>query len=115
MTTFHEALVSLQKSGPVTRCDDCTHFAGDHIGKVCELQRPGDAPCRCKGMKWQGQRFLMGATGPSADDVSVTCPQCNMTSYNPNDVEWGYCGNCHGYTGTVDPVMKAKNMLRGAR
>lgn len=29
---------------------------------------------------------------------SITCPRCSRTSYNPNDVREGYCGNCHDYT-----------------
>ena len=29
---------------------------------------------------------------------SITCPECDATSYNPNDVREGYCGNCHQYT-----------------
>lgn len=29
--------------------------------------------------------------------VSYTCPVCKMTSYNPNDVKYMYCGNCHTY------------------
>jgi ribosomal protein L37E len=29
---------------------------------------------------------------------SITCPRCGMTSYNPNDVREGYCGNCHDWT-----------------
>jgi len=29
---------------------------------------------------------------------SITCPVCDMTSYNPNDVREGYCGNCNDYT-----------------
>jgi len=28
-----------------------------------------------------------------------TCPRCGLTSYNPNDVVEGYCGNCHDWTG----------------
>jgi hypothetical protein len=31
-------------------------------------------------------------------DTSFTCPICRMTSYNPNDIEHGYCGNCHAFT-----------------
>lgn len=27
-----------------------------------------------------------------------TCPQCGMTSHNPNDIAEGYCGNCHNWT-----------------
>ena len=31
--------------------------------------------------------------------MSFTCPKCLMMSYNANDVEQGYCGNCHEFTG----------------
>jgi hypothetical protein len=31
--------------------------------------------------------------------ISITCPECGMTSYNKNDIQFGYCGNCHAYTG----------------
>ena len=27
--------------------------------------------------------------------VSITCPHCKLTSYNPHDVKYRYCGNCH--------------------
>jgi len=26
-----------------------------------------------------------------------TCPDCGRTSYNPNDVKYQYCGNCHTF------------------
>ena len=26
---------------------------------------------------------------------SYTCPDCKMESFNPNDIEQKYCGNCH--------------------
>jgi ribosomal protein S27AE len=29
---------------------------------------------------------------------SITCPVCGMTSFNPNDIAEGYCGNCHDWT-----------------
>jgi ribosomal protein L37E len=32
---------------------------------------------------------------------SITCPRCGMTSYNPNDIREGYCGNCHDWTSEV--------------
>lgn len=28
----------------------------------------------------------------------ITCPRCGLTSYHANDVEQGYCGNCHDWT-----------------
>ena len=32
------------------------------------------------------------------EQPSITCPVCGMTSYNPNDIREGYCGNCHDWT-----------------
>lgn len=34
----------------------------------------------------------------AAKGPSITCPDCGMTSYHPNDIAAGYCGNCHAYT-----------------
>ena len=28
---------------------------------------------------------------------SITCLRCGMTSYNPNDILYRYCGNCHKF------------------
>ena len=54
-----------------------------------EAQREAAGPIR-------GQRALVTII----DEVeSFTCPRCGMTSYNPNDVREGYCGNCHDWTG----------------
>jgi hypothetical protein len=38
---------------------------------------------------------------------SITCPVCKMTSYHPKDIEHGFCGNCHEYTGTPDGCARA--------
>ena len=38
-----------------------------------------------------------------------------MTSHNPNDVEWGWCGNCNGYTSPVNPLAKAKRFIEESR
>lgn len=29
---------------------------------------------------------------------NFTCPRCHRTTYNPTDVEQGYCGGCHDWT-----------------
>lgn len=29
------------------------------------------------------------------EQQSITCPRCGMTSYNADDIEKKYCGNCH--------------------
>lgn len=38
-----------------------------------------------------------------AEQPSITCPVCDMTSYNPNDIREGYCGNCHEQTSEGKP------------
>ena len=40
---------------------------------------------------------------------SIKCPQCGMVSYNPNDVEERYCGNCHEYHD--DMVVEVRGSL----
>jgi len=46
---------------------------------------------QCPGREW--------VYDPVAKQPSFTCPKCGMTSYNPNDIREGYCGNCHTWTG----------------
>jgi len=33
------------------------------------------------------------------EEPSFTCPECGLTSHNANDIEQGYCGGCHAFTG----------------
>lgn len=32
------------------------------------------------------------------EQVGIRCPQCGRTTYNPNDIDEGYCGACHDWT-----------------
>lgn len=32
--------------------------------------------------------------------ISITCPICGATSHHPEDVRFGYCGQCHAFTRT---------------
>lgn len=43
-----------------------------------------------------------------------TCPVCARTSYNPHDAEYGWCGNCQGYT-TEDPPEGTRWVLFRAK
>jgi hypothetical protein len=36
---------------------------------------------------------------------SFICPRCKMISYQPEDVEEGYCGECHDWTGADFPQV----------
>jgi len=38
--------------------------------------------------------------------MSFTCPRCDMTSHHPMDEDYGYCGNCHAFTGAAQPVER---------
>lgn len=33
------------------------------------------------------------------DGRSITCLCCGLTSHNPNDVAYRYCGGCHRFMG----------------
>lgn len=43
---------------------------------------------------------------------SITCPVCGMRSWHPMDVQEGYCGACHAFTGR--PCEVTPDMLDGA-
>ncbi len=32
-------------------------------------------------------------------EEAYTCPDCHMVSFNPNDIKYSYCGNCHKFEG----------------
>lgn len=41
-------------------------------------------------------------TSREESQPSITCPLCAKTSYHPKDIEEGYCGFCHWWTGRAD-------------
>ena len=52
----------------------------------------------------QATRRSEGVPTPRLEkEMTFTCPRCGAVSYNPNDIEAGYCGRCHWWTG--DPVL----------
>ncbi len=54
-----------------------------------------------RGGSAQVRVYVEARTGPVP---SFTCPLCSRTSYHPRDVEEGYCGSCHAWTGTPRPA-----------
>lgn len=52
-----------------------------------------DCPC--------GEDACPGPDGRALCDPapSFTCPRCEAVSYHPRDIEFGYCGACHEWTG----------------
>lgn len=43
----------------------------------------------------------------SENGDSITCLGCHLTSYDPNDVEQHYCGNCHMFHDDLWPPARA--------
>lgn len=50
---------------------------------------------------------------PRRSQSSIACPRCERVSWNRNDVEHGYCGNCHQYH--IDMVMRDLRQLEDDR
>jgi ribosomal protein L37E len=45
-------------------------------------------------------RFLLAANGErEITEPSFTCPRCGRVSFHPMDLQEGYCGACHDWTG----------------
>jgi hypothetical protein len=38
--------------------------------------------------------------------MSFICPDCQRESHHPDDEKYGYCGNCHRFTGDRDLFFK---------
>ena len=41
---------------------------------------------------------------PEMIEEGFTCPECGITSYNPNDIVEGWCGKCKSWTGGGQPA-----------
>jgi hypothetical protein len=44
------------------------------------------------------QWYLVGWAHGMAGRPRFVCPTCGVTSYNPHDIDDGYCGRCHDWT-----------------
>jgi len=42
---------------------------------------------------------------------NFTCPRCHRTTYNPTDVEQGYCGACHDWTRPKSGTLPVRFLL----
>lgn len=66
------------------------------VGMLCALLLAGglcqlDEYLERRVRNWRGP---LAMTPP----LSVTCPRCGRTSYHPDDIADGYCGDCHDWT-----------------
>jgi hypothetical protein len=39
-------------------------------------------------------------------EPTFVCPACHRVSYHPKDIEYGYCGFCHDFTGKRPEEVK---------
>lgn len=46
--------------------------------------------------------WWINAGCPLHGHPNFECPVCHAVSFNPNDVEAGYCGRCHDFTGAQE-------------
>jgi hypothetical protein len=53
---------------------------------------------------FEGPTYKLATNGT---DDCITCLVCGMTSWNPNDVKYKYCGNCHQF----HDIMEAMTLL----
>lgn len=78
------------------------------LNDIREHKEGMDCPCRPLVQPYEGEgdytyhvihNSFDGREAGEPDAISITCPVCGMTSYNWNDVRYGYCGNCCKFTG----------------
>jgi hypothetical protein len=70
-------------------------------GWVCTAHGPLYAT-RAMDLAGQPPRCGVCDTEPAparTEQPSFTCPECGATSWHPQDVQYGYCGRCHAFTG----------------
>lgn len=73
----------------------------DHLDREIPEDRRVDDLLRMNGWRISYGRWVCGLHERAAatPPTSFTCPRCDRTSYNPNDIREGYCGACHNWTG----------------
>ena len=83
--------------------------ASDGMPKSCQCRKCRETvivnPKECLQTGWPiccGETMYLGkAPEPTFEivknGIAITCNKCGMTSYNRNDVEQRYCGNCHEF------------------
>lgn len=95
-------------------CEDATHIEAptDTTCAICStLIAPADQGVRIPHLgdagiqprhgdqvyAWYHLNCFLSSIGLPIE-ASITCPVCGIASYNPNDINHGYCGNCHAFT-----------------
>lgn len=75
---------------------------GGHLCEDCLI--PSALEAQRAWAESEEQRKIDEAEAARQKQPHITCPECQMKSYNPNDIKQGYCGNCHWWTS--DPIMR---------
>ncbi len=53
---------------------------------------------------------IVGPKKTEQDIPSITCPRCDLTSHNQEDIRHRYCGACHAYH---EPLGRPPNLRAG--
>jgi hypothetical protein len=99
------------------RCNCRRHTGGVHACRAKHLPMLGEAEIDCRACALDlpvavQHRCPLAPTGTTRNadaepPTFITCPQCGMTSHNPNDVAYRYCGNCHQFHDQMRPDITA--------
>lgn len=92
---------------PSVACPDCPE-----CGNPPTFAFESQAFCDTKGCStfcwerrqtpaWNRQHITWHDASTGAAMPTIICPRCGMVSADPQDIEHGYCGNCHDWTSKV--------------
>lgn len=72
-------------------------MAGEPI--LVNLAELGLPPLRIALTGGRTEADIMQQLEQQYGPLPFTCPRCSKTSHHPDDKRYGYCANCHDYTG----------------
>ncbi|HWT30767.1 MAG TPA: hypothetical protein VN240_07040 [Propylenella sp.] len=96
---------------PLFECETCHAVENTALANfwqaTCEKRPALCSACDPEIGKWHGQfekltreefeRRYPGERIEYTAEPSITCPRCQLRSYNPNDIRERYCGRCHDW------------------
>lgn len=86
----------------------------DAITYAFELKRQGKNALAWLDLWLAGNARARASLAAWLSTPHITCSRCGITSYNAQDIEQGYCGLCHDWTGGAVSIDAAKEAVVAA-